>query len=429
MTPDEYFTSQVYRQTADGYQLVGRVGYLNKSAFDSFAFVYDESYLVATDAVEISHSLPLSAGTDLQHAAFFEGLLPEGMRRHDLARSIPADISDYAGMIRRLGNESIGALLFFPLGSQPVTHYDYQAISFNQIEAFAREPRQTATQMGMASRLSLSGAQHKIGLFHNGDDLARGWAIPEGSAPTTHILKTAEELFENQIINEAICLRAANICGFETAAATLIPTLAQPVLMVQRFDRYKDRIGVVRRLHQEDFCQASGFTSFMKYEPTDGHFANRCASLIAECSSNPFGDRMAFFQLLLFDYLIGNCDNHLKNYSFVWDSRWSGKELSPAYDITCTTIYPNLDRAMGVSLCAERSIDAVTTESIRETARAVRISPTRVHQFASELSGCIEDAVADATRAIGGEGFVAAEQVGSAIIADMQPRLAVCRKL
>ena len=111
----------------------------------------------------------------------------------------------------------------------------------------------------------------------------------------------------------------------------------------------------------------------MKYEPTGGNYASRCGTILTRASSNPFGDRAFFLQALYFDYLIGNCDNHLKNHAMLWDETWSTCELAPLYDITCTTIYPSVEAEMGVSLCPSRKIFNVTPHDIVRTSQALGV--------------------------------------------------------
>lgn len=126
----------------------------------------------------------------------------------------------------------------------------------------------------------------------------------------------------------------------------------EPLLVIERFDRRVPPSGeavtldgceVPRRLHQEDFCQASGLRGTQKYEPTRGNYLNRCGNVIARSSSNPFGDRADFLQRIYLDYFLGNCDNHLKNHSRLWSEDFAERSLAPVYDLTCTTVYPLLD--------------------------------------------------------------------------------------
>lgn len=202
------------------------------------------------------------------------------------------------------------------------------------------------------------------------------------TAPSTHIVKTPQSVFPDQTLNEALCLETAKLCGFDTAEWTLLKLDGgEPLLAVRRFDRifpnHQEKLisslPVPKRLHQADFCQASLLMPEMKYEPTNGNYVNRCGTILTHASSNPFGDRALFLQTLYFDYLIGNCNNHLKNHAMLWDETWDSCELAPLYDITCTTIYPSVDKEMGVSLCASRKISDVTSDDIAETSKALGV--------------------------------------------------------
>ena len=143
----------------------------------------------------------------------------------------------------------------------------------------------------------------------------------------------------------------------------------------------------------------------MKYEPTGGNYVNRCGSIIARASSNPFGDRAFFLQALYFDYLIGNCDNHLKNHAVCWNESWDACELSPLYDITCTTIYPNIDREMGVSLCASRRIDEVAPEDIARTSQAIGVPRKLGIDLYRELYATFPKALDSAANRLAHAGF------------------------
>lgn len=81
-------------------------------------------------------------------------------------------------------------------------------------------------------------------------------------------------------------------------------------------------------------------------------------------STNQMEDRFLVGYNQLFDYAVGNCDNHLKNWSLVWDESWKQVRLAPLYDVLCTTVYPSLVREMGVSFGGSRKIDEVTRGSV-----------------------------------------------------------------
>jgi serine/threonine-protein kinase HipA len=65
-------------------------------------------------------------------------------------------------------------------------------------------------------------------------------------------------------------------------------------------------------------------------------------------SGRPAADRLAFLQRVIFNYLIGNSDAHGKNFSFLYTSK--DPILAPAYDLLCTTVYPQLSRKMAMKI-------------------------------------------------------------------------------
>lgn len=285
--------------------------------------------------------------------------------------------------------------------------------------------------MCMASRLSLSGAQSKVGLYHVGEDPAEGWFLPKGVAGTTHIIKTPEPIFPNQTVNEALCLETARRCGFDVADWMLIPLPGgEPLIAIKRFDRRvectdssNEAIARPRRLHQEDFCQATGLMPDFKYEPTGTSYIARVCKTILRASSNPFGDRMLFLQSVFFDYLVGNCDNHLKNYSLLWDAAWQSRELAPRYDIVCTTIYPSIYLEMGISLCPSRRITDVSEGDIDAASRAAGVPVSMGRRLYQEIYEDIPSALDEAEALLCEEGFASASHIAEHIRRELKEKV------
>lgn len=55
----------------------------------------------------------------------------------------------------------------------------------------------------------------------------------------------------------------------------------------------------------------------------------------------------------------------------LWSEGFAERSLAPVYDLTCTTVYPLLDRETGVSLCASRKIDDVTDDDLMAAAKEI----------------------------------------------------------
>ncbi len=397
-------------------------------------FRYDDEYVASANATPVSSCLPLQTGPfDSDSTAdFFEGLVPEGSRRRDLARALRGDAASFSHLLSNLNDETVGALLFSKSREAPWVR-GYERLDEGWQERFAAFPAAFSLEMGVRTRMSLAGAQDKVGLaFHDG-----AWYLPQGGAPSTHIIKAASPAFPGETLNEALCIGCARRLDIETEAVSLIPVAGKdPLLAARRFDRVLpehpdvvDGIPAVWRLHQEDLCQASGLTSSMKYEPTDGHYASRVATTLQARSSSPAIDRPAAFERLCFDYAIGNCDNHLKNRALLYDAHWKNARLAPMYDVMCTTIYPGLYREMGVSLGNEsRCIDDATPQDVLSTARAMGVFSGAVAEILDHIVVKLASALEQEGEALAHQGNPGACKLAARIIADARPRIEVLRR-
>jgi serine/threonine-protein kinase HipA len=86
----------------------------------------------------------------------------------------------------------------------------------------------------------------------------------------------------------------------------------------------------LKRVHQEDFCQALGRYPREKYEKDGGPGWRECFGLM-ETTANPATARQELLGRAVFQFLIGNPDAHAKNYSLVY--RGSRLALSKLYDV------------------------------------------------------------------------------------------------
>lgn len=129
--------------------------------------------------------------------------------------------------------------------------------------------------------------------------------------------------------NEALTMRLARTVGIDVPVSGLIPGKDGSLCyFVKRFDRH----GANKKYDLEDFAQLSLKTRESKYDSS----VEEVVKIIAQYTSFPIREYPKFFKLFLFNYLIGNEDMHLKNYSLI--TKKSVVELSPAYDLLNSTI-------------------------------------------------------------------------------------------
>jgi serine/threonine-protein kinase HipA len=145
-------------------------------------------------------------------------------------------------------------------------------------------------------------------------------------------------------------------CGLSVPQAQMRRTPNQPYLLVERYDRRWQGNDVVR-LHQEDFCQALSIPPENKYEREGGPGISTCLDEIQKHSIEPLPDRLAFLNVVIFNYLIGNSDAHGKNFSLLYEE---GKpRLAPAYDLLGTAVYPELATKMAMKIGGKYDPDEV----------------------------------------------------------------------
>lgn len=416
----------VWREYHGDFELVGSIG----SPSGAIEFIYDSSY----EGQPISAALPVQRApySESETARFFGALIPEGTARMEFAQMLHVEKEEFAPFLERLNDESIGALLFATGESAPCRTVAYEPVESGFLETFAKRPLETAVAVMGKTRLSLSGAMAKVGLYR---DAATGrWFYPMGSASSTHIVKAADGVrFPRETINEALCLGAARRCGLPAASCSLIDCGGdEPLLAVERFDRVIvddapdiGGLSMPYRLHQEDFCQAASVS--LKYEPTDGRYLSLLANTAHHHCANAFGEKSLLLEYTFFHYLIGNCDNHLKNYSLLYDAEWRTREVAPLYDVVSTVLYPEIYLEMGVSFGGDRRIDHVTRDAIEKAAASCGIPSRFAMSSFDDLARTIPGALEEEADALARQGFPAAREVFSSIIEGVDRRAsAVC---
>ncbi len=353
----------------------GRLGTLRGEPGGGYPviFSYDAGYLRSPQAVPLSAALPLTAApyADAQARAFFENLLPEGERRRSEAQADRIDPADVVGLLNRLGRECPGAVSVLPEGAPPVKTpgnlvTDYEPLDDAQLAALVAD-----TAAGRASnertRFSLAGVQRKLALAR--DPQTRDFLLPRGGAPTTWLVKVEPPRgeFRGIVANEALCLSVMRRLGLPTVHAERDVIGETKVLLVARYDRAIWN-GLVTRLHQEDAAQVLGLPPDLKYEdlaeaagipPERRGFAGLLGH-VAGLTRAPIDARTKLLWAAQANWLLGNCDAHLKNFAvrhgqasvgMVAGSHIGfGFDLAPLYDVVCVAAYPDVDQRLAMRI-------------------------------------------------------------------------------
>lgn len=329
---------------------------------DDATFSYNDEYASDSENAAISLSLPKGQKifSPVRTKNFFEGLLPEGFTRRCVAQSIHAESDDYISILRKLGDECLGAIRVSDYNS-PEIPAGYKRLSKKEISALANEGAQKSADIVVKSHLSLTGASGKVGLYYS--EKKRKWFLPLGNAPSTHIVKQSHVRLGNIVANEQLCLLTAKKLGIAVPGSFIVNTSSSfssdenVLFATKRYDRIIkdecrecDGLKVPFRLHQEDFAQALGINSRDKYEKAGGEYLKKMFALIRGNFSNPIEDSLKLWKITIFNFLVGNTDNHIKNISILYSEDLKSLSLAPAYDIVSTKIYDSSTDEMSLGI-------------------------------------------------------------------------------
>ncbi|MCR4615494.1 MAG: HipA domain-containing protein [Clostridiales bacterium] len=175
--------------------------------------------------------------------------------------------------------------------------------------------------------ITVPGVQKKLSLhLHSDNNTPRLTLV---NYPTGYILKPQVAEFECLPEAEQLVMTMADMTGISTVPHALIKREDMFAYITKRVDRIIDKTGV-QMLAMEDFCQLDLRLTQDKYK---GSY-ERCAKVIARYSSQPKLDMTELFMRLVFSFVVGNSDMHLKNFSLIETHEASGiYVLSPAYDL------------------------------------------------------------------------------------------------
>lgn len=373
-------------------------------------FQYSDEYRL-DGGTPISISLPLQedAFSAERTASFFEGLLPEGFTRRTVAQWMHVDEGDYLSILHGLGRECLGALCITEDGE--TVDASYERITDSQVQDLAAEGVPKSAELVTKSHLSLTGASGKVGLYFDEPDNA--WYLPHGTAPSTHIVKQSHVRLEAIVTNERLSLMTAARCSLDTPKSFIMNTGKgeehEVLFATQRYDRRLDSSsttvsGLPRpyRLHQEDFAQAMGIPAAAKYELTSDGYMRGMFEILRKYSADPVTDQLRLWDIIVFDYLIGNTDAHIKNFSLLYGKDLRQIRLAPAYDIVSTVIYEQSTRDMSFRIGGTMALDDMSRDSFRTAAREAglgeRMALRRFDAMAERFRTALHESAADLAR-------------------------------
>lgn len=369
------------------------VGELRLLDGDRYEFQYDSSWLSSEQAFPVSLALELREGPHAHQPtkSFFEGLIPEGDLLRQLELRAAEPIGSAFDFLAAYGRDCAGALTIQAASQMHApSQVNIVGISWADLSKSFRENKTLAEVVlnEDGGFFSLAGAQDKIPVVFN----ENGLFISQGNTPTTHIIKPPNRYHPDaldSVYNEHFCMRLASLVGLPVPRTEVIEDEIS-FYVIERFDRYHDS-SKVRRLHQQDFCQAQGVLSSNKYETQGGPSIKDNYNLISENSSQVLEDSKSFLSWVFFNLLIGNNDSHSKNLSFLMKDKKLA--IAPFYDLLCTAVYPSVRKKFAFKIAGQVLWVEITGKHLRIIEKDLKLKNHFLSTILAELLERFEKAL------------------------------------
>ncbi|QFI69757.1 type II toxin-antitoxin system HipA family toxin [Sinorhizobium alkalisoli] len=372
------------------------VGQFTQDRHGDIGFAYAEAWIEDESTLPLSASLPKRPERFSRRECrpFFGGLLPEERQRLVAAQALGVSPANDFALLDRLGGDVAGALQLLPDNQEPIETgpiADQQPTPLDDagivrvLDALPTRPL-LAGEEGL--RLSLAGAQSKVPVVLIDGRIA----LPLPGQATTHILKPPIARFPGTTENEAFAMKLGATIGLDVAPVEPRSAEGRSFLLVERYDRVRDASGAVRRIHQEDFCQALGVPPETKYASEGGPTFKDCFELLRRVSARPATDVLKLLDAAIFNLVVGNADAHGKNFSILYDDH--GPRLAPLYDLLSTVAYPDLSPKMAMRIGKRATLAEMDADGWQAYAKEAGVGLPLVRRRITHLVDSTAEAVA-----------------------------------
>lgn len=308
---------------------------LTQDARASFAtFAYGDRYLERPDRIAVDPvALPLpESGRSARYRteegfAVFNGIrdaAPDGWGQYLMYKAMGDRLPNEADLLLASGEHRVGALAFGPTPQRPerITPWgqgDAPGEHFTLAElAEAAERAQHVDELDenlrrlLTAGSSLGGARPKAATELLGQPWIAKFAARNDSFPECRV--------------ELATMRLAAECGLDVPALAFQQVLGRDIYLIERFDRKRSG----DQLDRLPF--ASGLTMLGAHESEVSRYAYAdLAAALRQHGTRVRTDLGELFRRMVFNILVTNDDDHLRNHGFLWDG--TGWRLSPLYDV------------------------------------------------------------------------------------------------
>ncbi len=203
----------------------------------------------------------------------------------------------------------------------------------------SKEKLNQLAQITVNKRLAITGVQPKLSLSLVGSKTENRLILV--GLWGDYILKPKSTEFPFMPEVEDLTMHLADLFKITTAKHTLIRTsTGELAYITKRFDRLKGT-----KIHVEDLCQLSELMTEQKYKSS----YERVGKIVKQFTTNSGLDVIKYFRLVLFSFLTGNNDMHLKNFSLMHTEK--GILFAPAYDLlNVNLIFPEDQEELALTL-------------------------------------------------------------------------------
>lgn len=365
------------------------VGELWEDHTNAIGFCYDSGW--QQNGFPISQQLPLSSKTYLPEEGkahlFFANLLPEAGARNHIVRDLKIADNDFA-LLSAIGGECAGALSILPMDYTKDKTPSYHLLQRDTLKQMLlrKSLALATTKEKERPRLSLAGAQDKCPIFYDGKD----YFLPQDAAPSSHIIKFEVTGYSHIPAYEYFFAQLARAVNLPTVDCSLQQYEDTYFLLVKRYDRIASSNKNIKRLHQEDFCQALGVAYSKKYQQHGGPSFCDCYQLLQSVSTNPIVDTENLLKWQIFNVLAGNSDGHAKNLALLYESHQT--RLAPFYDLVCTRAIERIDTRLALSVGGVFHPGDITIAHWEQLAKNCDIHPSYMKKQLKDMAENLLDA-------------------------------------